>query len=124
MLLVSHLSAEARMRKGIAGSVALSTILALGAAPQDAGTVISTSIKAMGAESLNAITYSGSATSANFGQTKNISGPYTLSTTVTNYTRTIDFSQPASRATGTTMTPAPTGAPPAQPGNLNQNIAP
>jgi glyoxylase-like metal-dependent hydrolase (beta-lactamase superfamily II) len=112
------------MRKGLAGSVALSTILALGAAPQDAGTVISTSIKAMGAESLNAITYSGSATSANFGQTKNISGPYTLSTTVTNYTRTIDFSQPASRATGTTMTPAPTGAPPAQPGNLNQNIAP
>jgi glyoxylase-like metal-dependent hydrolase (beta-lactamase superfamily II) len=78
----------------------------------------------MGAESLNAITYSGSASSANFGQTKNISGPYVLSTSITNYTRTIDLSQPASRATGTTMTPAPPGAPPAQPATLNQSIPP
>ena len=78
----------------------------------------------MGADSLNAITFSGSATSANFGQTKNISGPYVLSTTTTNYTRTIDLTQPASRVTGTSMTPAPAGAPPAQPVNLNQSIAP
>jgi hypothetical protein len=58
------------------------------------------------------------------GQTKNISGPYVLSTTTTNYTRTIDLTQPASRVTGTSRTPAPAGAPPAQPVNLNQSIAP
>jgi glyoxylase-like metal-dependent hydrolase (beta-lactamase superfamily II) len=111
------------MRKTLAGIVALSMFLPLGAAAQDAKAVISTATKAMGAEGLNAVTYSGSASNANFGQTKNISGPYTLSTSVTNYTRTIDLGQPASRATGTTMTPAPPGAPPAQPGTLNQNIA-
>jgi glyoxylase-like metal-dependent hydrolase (beta-lactamase superfamily II) len=111
------------MRKRLAVGVALSTMLWIGAAAQDARTVVSESARAMGAENLTSITYSGSATSANFGQTKSISGPYTLSTTVTNYTRAIDFAQPASRATGTTMTPAAPGAPPAQPGNLNQNIA-
>ena len=112
------------MRKRIAGSVALSTMLTLVAAAQDPKAVIGESTKAMGADSLNAITFSGSATSANFGQTKNISGPYVLSTSTTNYTRTIDLTQPASRVTGTSMTPAPAGAPPAQPVNLNQSIAP
>ena len=121
---VKHLSAEAGMRKRIAGSVALSTMLTLVAAAQDPKAVIGESAKAMGADSLNAITFSGSATSANFGQTKNISGPYVLSTTTTNYTRTIDLTQPASRVTGTSLTPAPAGAPPAQPVNLNQSIAP
>jgi glyoxylase-like metal-dependent hydrolase (beta-lactamase superfamily II) len=111
------------MRKPLAGIVALSIIVTTGVAAQDAKSVISEATKAMGAEGLNAITYSGSASSANFGQTKNISGPYTLSTSVTNYVRTIDLGQPASRATGTTMTPAPPGAPPAQPGTLSQNIA-
>jgi glyoxylase-like metal-dependent hydrolase (beta-lactamase superfamily II) len=112
------------MRKRIAGSVALSTMLTLVAAAQDPKAVISESTKAMGADSLNAITFSGSASSANFGQTKNISGPYVLSTSTTNYTRTIDLTQPASRVTGTSLTPAPAGAPPAQPVNLNQSIAP
>ena len=121
---VKHLSAEAGMRKRIAGSVALSTMLTLVAAAQDPKAVIGESTKAMGADSLNAITFSGSATSANFGQTKNISGPYVLSTSTTNYTRTIDLTQPASRVTGTSLTPAPAGAPPAQPVNLNQSIAP
>jgi len=110
------------MRKRIAGSVALSTMLTLVAAAQDPKTVISESTKAMGADSLNALTFSGSASSANFGQTKNISGPYVLSTSITNYTRTIDLTQPSSRVTGTSMTPAPVGAPPAQPTNLNQSI--
>jgi glyoxylase-like metal-dependent hydrolase (beta-lactamase superfamily II) len=96
----------------------------MGAAAQDAKTIISDASKAMGAENLSSITYSGSASNVNFGQTKSISGPYVLSTTITNYTRAIDFGQPASRATGTTMTPAPAGAPPAQPGTLNQNITP
>jgi glyoxylase-like metal-dependent hydrolase (beta-lactamase superfamily II) len=96
----------------------------MGAAAQDAKTIIGEASKAMGAENLTSVTYSGSASNVNFGQTKSISGPYVLSTTITNYSRAIDFSQPASRATGTTMTPAPPGAPPAQPGTLNQNITP
>ena len=112
------------MRRRLTVSALLLTILSMGAAAQDAKTIISDASKAMGAENLNSITYSGSASNVNFGQTKSISGPYVLSTTITNYTRAIDFTQPASRATGTTMTPAPPGAPPAQPGNLNQNITP
>ncbi len=108
-------------RRLMAGSVLL-TIVSMGAAAQDAKTLIGEALKAMGAENLNAITYSGTASNVNFGQTKSISGPYVLATSITNYTRAIDFTQPASRATGTTMTPAPPGAPPAQPGTLNQNI--
>ena len=65
------------MRKRLAVGVVLSTMLWIGAAAQDARTVVSESTKAMGAENLTSITYSGSATSANFGQTKNISGPFT-----------------------------------------------
>jgi glyoxylase-like metal-dependent hydrolase (beta-lactamase superfamily II) len=94
----------------------------MSAAAQDAKIIISEASKAMGADNLNAIMYSGSASNVNFGQTKSISGPYVLSTTITGYTRAIDFTQPGSRASGTTMTPAAPGAPPAQPGTLNQNI--
>jgi glyoxylase-like metal-dependent hydrolase (beta-lactamase superfamily II) len=72
---------------------------------------------------VSAITYSGSASTGNFGQSKNINGPLAL-TTVTNYTRTIDFTQPASRATGDTMPPAIPGGAPPQPGTLNQSITP
>jgi glyoxylase-like metal-dependent hydrolase (beta-lactamase superfamily II) len=102
----------------------LLTLLSIGATAQDAKTVIGNASKAMGADTVNAITYSGSAANVNFGQTKRLSGPYVLNTTITNYTRAISLTQPASRATGTTMTPAAPGAPPAQPGAFNQNITP
>ena len=77
----------------------------------------------MGADGLKSITYSGSAANGNFGQSKTIAGPLAV-TTITNYTRAIDFTQPASRATGATMPPAIPGAPPPQPGTFNQNITP
>ena len=77
----------------------------------------------MGADGLKSITYSGSATTGNFGQSQNIAGPLAV-TSITNYTRTIDFGQPASRASGATMPPAIPGGPPPQPGTLNQNITP
>ena len=112
------------MRRRLTVIALLLTILSTGTAAQDAKTIIGEASKAMGAENLNAITYSGSASNINFGQTKSIGGPYVLSTTITNYTRAIDFTQPASRATGTTMTPAPPGAPAVPPGTLNQNITP
>src|ERR1700716_509452 len=103
------------MRTRLTVSALLLTILSMGAAAQDPTIIISEASKAMGADTLNAITYSGSASNVNFGQTRSISGPSVLSTTITNYTRAIDFAQPASRAAGTTMTPAAPGAPPAQP---------
>jgi glyoxylase-like metal-dependent hydrolase (beta-lactamase superfamily II) len=100
------------------------TLLSMGTTAQDARTIIANSSKAMGADNVNAITYSGSAANVNFGQTQKLSGPYVLNTTITNYTRAISLGQPASRATGTTMTAAAPGAPPPQPGNFNQNITP
>ena len=100
------------------------TVLSMAATAQDARTILGNASKAMSADNLNAITYSGSASNVNFGQTKRLSGPYVLSTTITNYTRAISLTQPASLATGTTMTPAAPGAPPAQPGTFTQNITP
>ena len=90
---------------------------------QDAKAIIASASKAMGADALSSITYSGSATNGNFGQSKTIAGPLAV-TTITNYTRAIDLTQPASRATGATMPPAIPGAPPPQAGTFNQNITP
>ena len=88
------------------------------AAAQDAKTVLSNTSKALGADGLNSITFSGIASNANFGQTKNISGPYAL-TPITNYSRAIDLTASTSRASGQTA-PAQAGG---APGNFNQNIA-
>src|SRR3989337_631971 len=107
----------------LAAGTLLVTLLSTGAAAQNASTAISNASKAMGAEGLNSITYSGSALNGNFGQSKTIAGPLAM-TTITSYTRAIDLTQPASRATGATMPPAIPGAPPPQPGNFNQNITP
>jgi glyoxylase-like metal-dependent hydrolase (beta-lactamase superfamily II) len=92
-------------------------------AAQDANAVIAAASKAMGADGLNSITYSGSAANGNFGQSKTIAGPLAI-TTITNYTRAIDLTKPASRATGATMPPTIPGAPPPQAGVFNQNITP
>jgi glyoxylase-like metal-dependent hydrolase (beta-lactamase superfamily II) len=90
---------------------------------QDARTTIEDATKALGAVGLTSITYSGIAATANFGQSRTISFGLS-STSVRNYTRTIDFAQPASRATGSTMPPAVRGGPPPQPGTLDQLITP
>ena len=112
------------MRSRLTLAAVLVTLLSLGVGAQDARTIIANASKAMGADNLNAISYSGTAANMNFGQTKRLSGPYVLNTTITNYTRAISLAQPASRATGATMTAPVPGAPPPQPGNFNQNIAP
>jgi glyoxylase-like metal-dependent hydrolase (beta-lactamase superfamily II) len=98
-------------------------LLSTSAAAQDARTVVANASRALGADNLSSITYSGTAAAGNFGQSKSIGGPLAV-TTITNYARAIDLSQPASRATGTTMPPAVPGAPPPQPGTLNQNVTP
>ena len=98
------------------------TVLSVSSTAQDAGVVTNAS-KAMGVTDLKSITYSGSAATGNFGQSKSIAGPL-AKTTITNYTRAIDLTQPASRATGTTQPPTIPGAPPPAPGTFNQNITP
>jgi glyoxylase-like metal-dependent hydrolase (beta-lactamase superfamily II) len=84
---------------------------------QDTNTVLANVSKTLGADNLRSITFAGSASNVNFGQTKSISGPYTLSP-ITNYTRAIDLDASASRATGQTAPAQPGG----MPGNVNQNI--
>ena len=99
------------------------TILAVGTAAQDGKTVVANAAKAMGADALTSITYSGSAKNGNFGQSTAIAGPLAF-TTISNYTRAIDLSQPASRATGATMPPTIPGGPAPVAGTFNQNITP
>ena len=85
------------------------------AAADDVKSVLENASLAMGAAGLNAITYSGSAANGNFGQSRTISFGL-ASTTIRNYTRTIDFTQPASYASGDPIPPAVRGGPPPQPG--------
>jgi hypothetical protein len=99
------------MLRKIAVAAPLMTLLSAGAVAQDAGTILANASKAMGADNLKSVTYSGSASAGNFGQSKTIAGPLAV-TTITNYTRAIDLTVPASRATGATMPPAIPGAPP------------
>ena len=111
------------MRKALALTAMLVIILSTSGAAQDVKTVIEDASKAMGISGLSSITYSGSAASGNFGQSRTISFGL-ASTAIRNYTRTIDFTQPASRATGNTLPPAVPGGPPPQPGTLDQLITP
>jgi len=112
-------------------SAALLVILSAGSAvAQNAGTVVAAASKAMGADTLTSITYSGTARNGAFGQSKSIGdplGPVNV-TQITQYTRAVNFGQPAdptalvSRATGPTQPPTVPGTPPPMPGVFNQNI--
>src|SRR5687768_8831931 len=97
-------------------------LLSTGAqAQQDAKAVISATSKAMGAENLTSITYSGTAANVSFLQSRRINSPLLP---ITNFVRSIDLAQPAMRSSGATNNP-PGGAqtgPPA-PGVFNQNIS-
>ena len=109
---------------------ALLAFLPAAASAQSAGPVVAAASKAMGVETLNSITYSGTARNGAFGQSKAIGdpmGPVNV-TQITQYTRTINFGTPAdssalvSRATGPTQPPTVPGVPPPMPGVFNQNI--
>jgi glyoxylase-like metal-dependent hydrolase (beta-lactamase superfamily II) len=80
------------------------------ATAQDARTVVVDAARAMGSAGLDSITYSGIAAIANFGQSRTISFGL-ASTTIRSYTRTIDFTLPASRVTGVAAPPAVNGGP-------------
>jgi glyoxylase-like metal-dependent hydrolase (beta-lactamase superfamily II) len=101
-----------------------------GVRAQNTNAVVAAASKAMGVSSLTAITYSGTARTGAFGQSKAIGdpmGPVNV-TQITAYTRTITFAPAAdpaalvSRATGPTMPPAVPGTPAPAPGVFNQNI--
>jgi glyoxylase-like metal-dependent hydrolase (beta-lactamase superfamily II) len=83
--------------------------VALSAAPaaaaDDAKAVVEAASKAMGVVGMTSITFSGAAAVGNFGQSRTISFGL-ASTSIRNYVRTIDFSAPASHATGITQPPA------------------
>jgi glyoxylase-like metal-dependent hydrolase (beta-lactamase superfamily II) len=106
------------------------TVLSIGAAAQNASSVVATASKAMGVDSLNSITYSGTARNGQFGQSKAIGTPLgpVNTTVITSYTRTINFGPSAdraalvSRATGPTQPPTVPGVPAPMPGVFNQNI--
>jgi glyoxylase-like metal-dependent hydrolase (beta-lactamase superfamily II) len=98
-------------------------LLPAGVMAQDAKAVVERAIQAAGSAGLTSLTYSGLAANANFGQSRTISFGL-ASTSIRSYTRTIDFSQPASRATGATLPPASRGGPPPQPGTFDQSIGP
>jgi glyoxylase-like metal-dependent hydrolase (beta-lactamase superfamily II) len=108
--------------------VTLLSILSIGAAAQN--DTVATASKAMGADTLNSITYSGTARNGAFGQSKAIGTPLgpVNTTQITAYTRTINFGPSAdraalvSRATGPTQPPTVPGTPAPMPGVFNQNI--
>jgi glyoxylase-like metal-dependent hydrolase (beta-lactamase superfamily II) len=100
-------------------------------AGQSTPPVVSAAAKAMGTETLTSITYSGTARTGAFGQSKAIGDPMGAVnlTQITGYTRTINFAPAAdaaalvSRASGQTQPPAIPGVPTQPPGTLNQNIS-
>ena len=107
------------MRKWVA-AIALVGLMSVTAAAQDAKTVISNASKAMGVDSLNSITYYGSGANFGLGQSNNANGQWPRNN-VSDYVRSIDFAQPASRATGVTFAAPVTGGPAVQ-GQFQQNI--
>ena len=113
------------MWKTFAAALIVTTLTTAQAAGDDsAKKVIDEASKAMGVVGLNSITYAGTAAAGNFGQSRTISFGL-ASTAIRNYVRTIDFTQPASRATGDTQPPAAGRGGPLPPmGTYNQIITP
>ena len=88
----------------------------------DVKTVLANASKAMGADNLNSIHYYGAAADYTIGQSNNANGAWPRRN-LNDYDRTIDFTQPASRATAVTYAVPVTGGAAAQ-GAFNQNITP
>jgi glyoxylase-like metal-dependent hydrolase (beta-lactamase superfamily II) len=118
------------MLRTLTGAALVVTLLPIGAAAQNATPVVAAASKAMGADTLNSITYSGTARNGAFGQSKAIGMPLgpVNTTVITTYTRTINFAPSSdkaalvSRATGPTQPPTVPGVPAPMPGVFNQNI--
>ena len=111
------------MNRTVTGVVAAYLVAALAGpvSAQDAKSVIDQASKTMGATLLQSIELAGAAAQGNFGQSHTISFRL-ASTSINHFTRTIDFTRPAMRSTGETVAPAIPGAPPPQPGRLDQSV--
>ncbi|MEQ1757204.1 MAG: MBL fold metallo-hydrolase [Vicinamibacterales bacterium] len=116
------------LRKLCVAALLLTALSAGTAAQNNAAQAVAAASKAMGADTLNAITFSGTARNGQFGQSKLIAQPMAPinTTVVTQYTRTVTFAPTAmglvSRATGPTQPPTVPGIPAPMPGVFNQNI--
>jgi glyoxylase-like metal-dependent hydrolase (beta-lactamase superfamily II) len=110
------------MTKKTAGMMALVAALsiAMTAEAQDGSAAIAAAARAMGSDSLTSISYYGSGANFTLGQSNNASGAWPR-TNVSDYVRSIDFTQPASRATGVTFAAPVTGGPAVQ-AQFQQNI--
>ena len=86
-------------------TLCLAVLLAFGTAQaalaQSAEAVVAASARAMGIEGMNSIKLWGSGASYQVGQNNNANGPWPR-TNVNDFNRWIDFTQPATRATGVT----------------------
>ena len=92
-------------------AVALAALAATSSAfAQNAATVIANASKAMGVDGLSSVTYYGSGANYNLGQNNNANYPWPR-VNVNDYRRTIDFTKPASLATGMTFAVPVTGGP-------------
>ena len=98
------------MLKKFAVAIALVALVSVGAAAQDAKTVISNAQQAMGAENLSSIKYSGSAWYLRYGSAPTAEGPWT-GTKIADYTRAIDLNSPGLRDTGSMTAPTGFGGP-------------
>ena len=87
---------------------------------QDAKSFVQAVIKDMGIENVNSVMFYGSGANFNLGQSNRAGGPWPR-TNLNDYTRAIDFSQSASRATAVTWSAPVTGGAAAQ-GAFTQNI--
>ena len=103
-------------------AVGLLVALAAPAAAQDAKAVVGAASKAMGTDNLSSLTMYGSGANFGLGQSNNANGQWPR-TNVSDYVRSIDFTQPASRATGVTYAAPVTGGPAVQ-ATFQQNITP
>src|SRR5687767_12295309 len=118
------------MLRRLTQAAILVAVLPAGLAAQSASPVVGAASKAMGVDTLNSVTYSGTARNGAFGQSKSIGDPMgsVNVTQITQYSRTITFgpaSAPTalvSRATGPTRPPTVPGVPAPMPGVFNQNI--
>jgi glyoxylase-like metal-dependent hydrolase (beta-lactamase superfamily II) len=118
------------MFRALVSTTVLVLLLSGEASAQNAASVVSAASRAMGADGLGSITYSGSARNGAFGQSKAIGDPMGAVnvTQITAYTRTLRFGEPAaptdlvSRATGPTQPPTVPGVPAQPAGTFNQNI--
>jgi len=100
-------------------AVALAGVAAQAVSAQDAKSVINNASKAMGIEGVQSIWYYGVAQNGNLGQNNNSNQPWPMAG-ANDYSRAIDFSQPASRATWVNYASPVTGGPATQtPGQQN-----